>query len=120
MTEQPSTKPILPSKVYDVLKPTVQIVLPGLSALYFTLAQIWGLPEAEKVVGTTAAVTVFLGLLLGLSSHQYNNSDVKFDGTINISEAITGPKVYQIELNHGDPERLDEKKQAIFRINPIE
>lgn len=123
MTEQPSSSSsfILPGRVYDVLKPTVQVILPGLAALYFALAAIWGehvFPAADKVTGTSAAVAVFLGLLLGLSSHQFNNSDAKFDGAINVQESITGPKVFSLELND-DPELLEDKKQAIFKINPI-
>lgn len=59
------------NKVYDILKWVVMIVLPAISTLYFALSGIWGWPYAEEVVGTIAAVTTFLGALLGISSAQY-------------------------------------------------
>lgn len=62
----------LPDKVYDVLKWIVMICLPAISTLYFALAGIWGFPYAEQIVGTLAAITTFLGVLLGISTAQYN------------------------------------------------
>lgn len=62
----------LPDKIYDVLKWIVMICLPAISTLYFALAGIWGLPMAEQIVGTLAAITTFLGVLLGISTAQYN------------------------------------------------
>ena len=60
------------NKVYDVLKWIAQILLPAAGTLYFALAQIWGFPYAEQIVGTITAVDAFLGVLLGISSYQYN------------------------------------------------
>lgn len=40
--------------------------------LYFALASIWGLPYAEEIVGTITAIDAFLGVLLGISTHNYN------------------------------------------------
>ena len=62
------------NKVYDVLKVITMIVLPAIGTLYFALAEIWHLPASEQVVGTIAAVTVFLGSLLKISSNQYYNN----------------------------------------------
>ena len=62
------------NKTYDVLKYIAQIVLPALGTLYFALAQIWKLPLGEEVVGTITAVDAFLGVLLGISTAQYNKS----------------------------------------------
>lgn len=59
------------NKVYDVLKWIAQILLPAIGALYFALAQIWGLPYAEQIVGTITAVDAFLGVLLGISTNYY-------------------------------------------------
>jgi len=61
----------LNNKVYDVLKWTAQIALPGLATLYYAIAAIWGLPNADMVVGTILAVDVFLGAVLGISNMQY-------------------------------------------------
>ena len=60
------------NKVYDILKWIAQILLPALGTLYFALAAIWGFPYAEQIVGTITAIDAFLGVLLGISSTQYN------------------------------------------------
>lgn len=64
-------------KVYDVLKWIAMILLPALGTLYFALAQIWGLPCAEQVVGTITALDAFLGVLLGISSSKMNTPESK-------------------------------------------
>ena len=60
------------NKTYDTLKFIAQVVLPALGTLYFALAGIWGFPYGEQIVGTITAVDTFLGVLLGISSAQYN------------------------------------------------
>lgn len=62
------------NKVYDALKYVAQIVIPALATLYFALAQIWGLPYGEQVVGTITAVDAFLGALLRLTTIKYEKS----------------------------------------------
>lgn len=64
----------MPNKLYDALKFIAQLVLPAAGTLYFSLAGIWGLPNAGEVVGTITAVDTFLGVLLGISTMQYNNN----------------------------------------------
>lgn len=59
------------SKLYDILKWIVQIVLPACGALYSALAALWGFPYVEQIVGTISAVTVFLGALMKISSTNY-------------------------------------------------
>lgn len=60
------------NKTYDKLKWIAQILLPAIGTLYFALAQIWGFPYAEQIVGTVTAVDTFLGILLGISTYNYN------------------------------------------------
>lgn len=60
------------NKTYDVLKWIAQYLLPALATLYFAIAGIWGLPYGEQVVGTIAAIDTFLGVILGISTYQYN------------------------------------------------
>lgn len=62
---------ILSNKAYDFLKWIAQILLPAMATLYFAIAQIWGLPYAEQIVGTITAVDAFLGALLGISTALY-------------------------------------------------
>lgn len=59
------------SKTYDILKFIALIVLPALGTLYFALAQIWGLPYGEQIVGTITAIDAFLGAILGVSTSSY-------------------------------------------------
>lgn len=63
---------IFSNKTYDKLKWIAQILLPAIGTLYFALAQIWGFPYAEQIVGTITAVDTFLGILLGISTYNYN------------------------------------------------
>lgn len=60
------------NKTYDILKWIAQYALPAVGTLYFALAGIWGFPYGEEVVGTITAVDAFLGVLLGISTAQYN------------------------------------------------
>ena len=60
------------NKVYDTLKWIAMYLLPALGTLYFALAGIWGLPYGEQIVGTITAVDTFLGVILGISTVQYN------------------------------------------------
>ena len=62
------------NKLYNVIKWIAQIFLPAVGTLYFGLSGIWGFPYAEQVVGTITAVDTFLGVLLGISTYNYNNS----------------------------------------------
>ena len=63
---------MLSNQVYDILKWIAQYLLPAAGTLYFALAGIWGFPYGEEIVGTITAVDTFLGVLLGISSVQYN------------------------------------------------
>lgn len=60
------------NKVYDVLKWIATYLLPALGTLYFAIAGIWGLPYGEQIVGTITAIDTFLGVILGISTAQYN------------------------------------------------
>lgn len=65
------------NKAYDVLKWIAQILLPALGTLYFALAGIWNFPYAEAVVGTITAVDTFLGVILGISTINYNKNNIE-------------------------------------------
>lgn len=62
----------LNDKVYDVLKWVTMIFLPAVSTLYFALATVWGWPYISEVMATFAAITMFLGALIGVSTYNYN------------------------------------------------
>ena len=62
------------NKMYDILKWIAMYFLPALGTLYFALARIWGLPYGENIVGSITAIDTFLGVLLGISTSQYNKN----------------------------------------------
>ena len=106
----------LSDRSYNILKLVVTTLLPGAGTLYFTLAQIWSFGKAEEVVGTIAAVNVFLGLLLQISTRLYNKSDAKYDGDIDVHPQANGPTQLALNLTTG-PEDLMNKKAITFKIN---
>lgn len=66
---------MMSNKMYDILKWITQYMLPAIGTLYFALAGIWGFPYGEQIVGTITAVDTFLGVILGISSAQYNKTN---------------------------------------------
>ena len=68
-------KTILSDKVYNILKWVALVLLPALGALYFGLAGIWGFPYGEQIVGTITVIETFLGVILGISTVQYNRKE---------------------------------------------
>jgi len=113
----PAPKPrLFSNKVYDRLKETVQLYLPSSATLYFSLAAIWGLPNAEAVVATAAAVATFGGVVLKISGKVYSASGAAYGGAINITTNQDGAKVFTLELN-GDPEAIEAMDNINFKVN---
>lgn len=111
-----STTPVISNTAYDIFKFVVQIILPGLGALYVSLSGFWGLPEPEAVAGSIAAIALFLGLFLKYSEVRYAKSDAKFDGQVIVNTTDPMKDTFTIDtpveglLNDG-------KKQIILKIN---
>lgn len=61
------------NKTFDILRTIVEIVLPALSAAYFGLSEIWGLPVPDKICGTIAVVITFISAFLNVKRKQYND-----------------------------------------------
>lgn len=68
---------MMSNKAYDILKWIALIALPAIATLYFAIAQIWGLPYGEQIVGTITAIDTFLGALLGISNYNYVKKEEK-------------------------------------------
>lgn len=94
-----ASSPVISNKMYDRLKFVAQVLLPAVAALYFGLAQIWGLPNGEQVVGTITVIDTFLGAVLLLSAKQYNNSDFKYDGALKIITTDPEKDLYSFEIS---------------------
>lgn len=105
----------LSNTAYDIIKKIVQLGLPASATLYFTLAQIWNLPYAEAVVGTIAAITTFLGVILGISSSKYISDENNFAGTL-VTEEEEGVTRYVMQLHTENPEDILEQKTVTFKV----
>ena len=104
------------NKTYDVLKWITQYLLPASATLYFALSGIWGLPYGEEVVGTLAAITAFLGVILGISTAQYNKKD-HTDGTLDIDTTSPDKDLYRLNLTTS-LEDLKFKDEIKLKVNP--
>lgn len=63
---------LMSDKTYNIMKWIVQYILPGLGVLYAIVAGAANLPYAEVVLAIVMAVDWFLGVILGISTSQYN------------------------------------------------
>lgn len=108
----------LSSKLYDKLKKGVLVWIPALSTLYFTLGTIWGWGHIEQVVGSLAAVAAFLGIVLGISKTNYDNSDVGIAGVLQVhTDPEDGTSInLDTRLGGVDPLMTDDDK-VVFRVD---
>lgn len=113
----PETGFVLSPTLYNRLKFLVQVVLPAFGSLYFGLGAIWGLPAADKVVGTCTLVATFLGALVFVSARSYAKSDAKFDGIVTVVEdPVSGKRTVSFEVP-GDPnDILEQKDQLLLKV----
>lgn len=107
--------PAVSNKTYDNLKRIAQYVLPAIGTLYFTLSQIWGLPNGEEVVGTIVALEVFLGVALGYSSKSYRSSEARFDGSLVVDQGKEDKDIYRFEVE-SPLEELKDKSELVIRV----
>lgn len=59
-------------KTFNTIRFLCELLVPGIGALYFGLAKIWGLPYGHEIVGTCSCITIFLGSIVGISRKTYN------------------------------------------------
>lgn len=104
------------NRTYDILKWIARYLLPALGTLYFALSGIWGFAYGEEVVGTIAALTAFLGVILGLSTKQYNKTN-KTDGVLEIDEHNWDKDIYRLNLSTGLSD-LKHKKEITLKVDP--
>lgn len=105
------------NKTYDILKFVALIVLPALGTLYGALANIWGFPYGEQILGTIAAVEVFLGAVLGISSSKYYKTGKDTVGTVSVN-----PETDEVDFNFEEmsAKELSEMKQVKIKVETYE
>lgn len=62
------------NETYDKLKLIAWIIAP-LITLIGAICTIWGVPNAEKITATLAAIDTFIGAIVAHSNYQYNKGD---------------------------------------------
>ncbi|EOT42739.1 phage holin [Enterococcus dispar] len=62
----------LTDEQYAVIKWAVGLVMPGLGTLFAVIGKTLNWPFTEDVLTIWTAFTAFLGMILGVSSYQYN------------------------------------------------
>lgn len=113
-----STKPAwMSNKVYDFLKWVVLIAIPAFGTFYQIMANVWNLPAANEVATTSLALATLLGALIGVATANYNKSDSKFDGTLQITNAAdpTVPTNYNFDV--GDLDALEQKGEVTLKVD---
>ena len=110
-------RPLLGDVSYQFLKHVATTGLPGLITLYFTLAQIWHWSNTAQVMGTLTAINTAAGVLLGVSSYTYHNSDAPFDGEIRVANTEAGKTIGTLVFNN-DPEKMLNQQSATLKIMP--
>lgn len=63
------------NKTYDVLKQIALWAVP-LSVFIASLGDIWGLPYAEQISATLAAIDVLIGAVVSVSAQRYHAAEV--------------------------------------------
>lgn len=62
---------MLSDKVYEVLKWSGLICLPGIAWFIATVGPVWGWENVDAIVTTINAAGTLIGVLIGVSSVQY-------------------------------------------------
>lgn len=66
----------LNNKIYNILKWMCLIASPAVCALLTTLTSLWGWPiPIEAIVGTITAITTCIGVMIGISTYNYNRCE---------------------------------------------
>lgn len=63
------------NKAYDIIRFLSEVLITAIGALYWALADTWGLPYGEQIVATCAAVSTFLGVFVHWQRSVYNKQN---------------------------------------------
>lgn len=63
---------MIPDKVYDYLKWICLICLPAIAWFINTISPYWGWQNTEAIVATINALGTLVGILIGVSTVNYN------------------------------------------------
>lgn len=102
------------NSTYDKFKTSATVIVPAIATLYYALAVIWGLPKADEVVASLAAVNTFQGVVLTVLSKKYVAEGMDGDIVITGTNDPSLP-AFSMALN-GDPLDLVDSKTVNLRV----
>ena len=103
------------NKSYDIIKWIVVIVIPAVITLYSTLGGIWDFPLVQEITGTLAAIDVFLGVIMKISSATYNK---EYDGVLHVdtvNDEATDKYLFEVD----DLDQLTNKDKITLKIDAV-
>lgn len=115
MLQKVDGKTALSDTAHSVSKDLVSLYIPAFASLYYGLAKIWDLPYAEQVVGTLALVATFLGIVLKVSTANYNAAGGGIDGDVVATTTTDGGLSYSLNFN-GDPADIQNMDKVTFKV----
>ncbi len=105
----------LTNNLYDKLKFVVQVLIPGIAALYVGLAQVWTdvsfFDYATQVSATAVVIATFLGLFLTASSRQYEGAG----DLVVTTDGQDGDVYLSADLNK-HPSAFKNKKNVVLNV----
>lgn len=106
----------LSNSTYTTLKHIASVGLPALSTLYFTLASVWHWHDTVAIGATIAAINVFVGGFMTLSSNSYASTLAKYAGDLLVHNVDSG-KSFSIQLNSA-VQAVEHAGEALLRVVP--
>ena len=103
------------NKSYDVIKWIVVIVIPAVITLYSTLGGIWDFPLVQEITASLAAIDVFLGVIMKISSVSYNK---EYDGVLHVdtvNDETTDKYLFEVD----DLDQLANKDRITLKIDAV-
>jgi hypothetical protein len=104
---------MLSDRLYNIIRRSATILLPGLITFYLTVGQVWNFPKMEQVGATLGALNVFLGVVVVFARAMYNVSGTKYGGEL---EVVDGEDGSSLHLRSVDAGILTDKDEITFKI----
>lgn len=86
-------------KFFNFIRFLAEIAISAAGALYYALAEVWGLPYGKEIVATCAAISTFLGIFTEWQRYAYNKAKEKA-----VEDATPIPEVLYAEIKREDIE----------------
>lgn len=106
----------LNDEVYNRLRGLIELGLPALSVFYLTLAELWGLPAAQPVAGSLAALVVLASVFLRLARSNY---EPPTDGEIVVEENANDSGQVLASLDNVSVDDLLHKGHITLSVNKL-